>query len=366
MSVRIAFDATFAVGKHRGMGKFTNFFLKGLASKNNVAALLPSGIKEKSTIGSTVKFGFSFYPLWEQLSLPLYCKKEKVDYLVCPYNTAPVFLSKKIKLILIVHDLIFLDQENKKNKESRYQKFGRRYRKLIVPSAIKKAYSIVTVSEYSKSVIQKEFNIPAEKIQVISNTINAEWFDKGLDVEERDNYIFTLAGEAPSKNLMNVIKAFAWLKSDSTFEKYSLKIAGIKKEAHKYFYELADSLKIKSSIKLVEYCSDEEIRALYKKAKLFILGSKQEGFGIPLLEAFATGTPVVCSNATSMPEIAGDAALFFDPENPEEMAEKISIVIKNKDIWKMLQSNGSTQSKKYSPEKVKEKINSYWNTMLNL
>ena len=366
MSIRlkIAFDATFAVGNHRGMGKFTNIFLKKAAVKNDVVALLPTGIKEKSKIATTEKFGFKFYPLWEQVSLPWYCRKKKIHYLVCPYNTAPVFFSKRTKLILVVHDLIFLEHTINNNRESSYQKFGRYYRRLIVPAVIKKAYSIVTVSEFSKSTIQKRFNIPQEKIHVISNTIDGGSFDTVADTYEREHYIFTVAGEALSKNLLNVIKAFALFKSDNAGKKYSLKIAGVKSTEHKYFYEFANELKIKDFIMLLEYCTNEEIMSLYKKAKLFILGSMQEGFGIPLLEAFAVGTPVICSNTTSLPEIAGDAALFFDPSRPAEMAEKMLLLVKNDDLWKTFQAKGFEQGKKYFPEKVEEKITDYWNTIL--
>ncbi|WP_325090119.1 glycosyltransferase family 1 protein, partial [Burkholderia contaminans] len=136
------------------------------------------------------------------------------------------------------------------------------------------------------------------------------------------SYLFTVAGEVPSKNVDRLLQAFA-IARPALGDDARLRIAGIKSDHHAHFLGRADALGLGGVVELLGYVSREDLRQQYRHARAFVFASLFEGFGIPLLEAMASGTPVACSNTTSMPEIVGECGLQFDPYSVEEMAEQI-------------------------------------------
>lgn len=355
---KIAVDAKWMTGQLRGMGKYALQVVEPI--KNNIVLFQPKG--EEPLSHSSIVEGWGFFPLWEQYILPKLCKKHEIDVLFCPYNTGPLFIKKTKKVIIVVHDLIFL--KNRKQlplSQSWYQNFGRYYRAFIVPKMIKRADYIVTVSQFTKNEMLSCFDIDSEKISVIPNSIDQAWLNLDPKIlENRDDYIFTVAGDAPSKNVARLIKAFSLFKKSSN-SNVLLKIAGIKLDSHAAFISISQRLGVSESIKFLNFLSTEELQSLYLNSKGFVFASTFEGFGIPLLEAMSCCVPVACSNTTSMPEVVGEFGVLFDPYSIESIADGMSKLVDNK-FWsnEILLSAKERVETEYSQTKVNCQFVRFW------
>lgn len=356
--VRVGYDARFAIGQYRGMGKF----LRQLISdhEGEFFGLCATGESDSSL--NLVSKGFRFHPMWEQFSIPKRAVELNLDFLLAPYNTAPVWLPEKTRLILVIHDLIYLNPQERSI--SLRQNFGRAYRRLVVPNVIKDAALIVTVSEFSKNQIISQFSIEATKIQVIPPCIEDAWLSC-LNVESSvDEYIFMNSGEAANKNLKRALRAYALYRRSGAGSKYRLKIAGVKKRFHPVFRSLASDLKITEFVDFLEYLSDDRLRALYKNASLFMMPSVAEGFGIPVLEAMACGVPIIASNVTCLPEVASSAAVYFNPYSIEDMASTIERVLKSPEIRERLSVSGIERAQSFRHSVVTKRVGQLWKQLL--
>ncbi|EGR2261000.1 glycosyltransferase family 4 protein [Vibrio parahaemolyticus] len=360
--MNVGIDARLMAGRVRGMGKYAVQFISGCES--DLIGLTFASFEKSNTLNLKGK-GSSFYPLWEQITLPTLVGTERLDYLVCPYNTAPLFKLRNTKLILVVHDLIYL----KSTKElplsvSFFQTLGRFYRRLIVPRAIKKADFIITVSEFTKQELFDCFQVDSKKVTVIPNSISEEWCRlPPLPLDLRKNYIFTVSGEAPSKNVERLIKSFAIFQKENQ-QAYVLKIAGIKAEHHGKFQSIANQYSVGEQVEFLGFLSDEQLFTLYREARVFIFASLFEGFGIPLIEAMAAGTPVCCSNTTSMPEVVGDAAELFNPADVNQIAKAISDIIKcDSSAFDDKVHLGRKRVLKYLSKNVDEDVKAFWSKL---
>lgn len=355
--MKLGIDIRWMVDNHRGMGRFAEFLIKPV--KDKIIAFAPSNINCKNY--NVVKKGHSFFPWWEQCILPFLSKTEKIDYIILPYNTGPIFGGGKTKKIVVIHDLIFMRSKDELPLSiSLYQILGRYYRRFVVPKVAKKADVIITVSEYTKSELIEKLNIPENKITVIPNSISDKWFGPYSELSERKPYLFTVAGEAPSKNVPKLIEAFSIAK-ENLDKNIILRIAGIKKVHHPEFIEIAKKFKIDRDIEFLGFISDQELQLQYKEARVFIFSSLFEGFGIPLLEAMASGTPVCCSNSTSLPEVVGDTALLFNPYDANDISKSItSLFYEDISISENRVSKAYLRASEFSENAVNNKIKTFW------
>lgn len=349
----IYYDANFSTGHFRGMGKYINFFHEVLSNAGfTVIPLLKPG-KNRSGYRN---MGLSNYILWEQVSLPRFQKDNKGIY-IFPYNTAPIRKIDKGNInILILHDLIFM--ENFGESKSIRQRIGKLYRRMVVPRIIHRFEHIITVSEYSKNKIMDTFNVSEEKITVIPNSIDVQ---VATSNPPREKYIFHLGGEPDYKNTKLLIRAFAILPIHLR-QKYRLKILGIRdRTSIKSYIKLCKSLGILENVDFMGYQTDKEVEELYYKASLFVFTSLEEGFGIPLIEAMRAGTPLLCSHSSCLPEIAGQAAMYFNPYDVEELAQQIESVLTNPQQMIFRIESGKTQIHQFSKATVQNRILKYFN-----
>lgn len=356
---RVAYDARLSIGQYRGMGRFLRQLIAG--REEEFLGLCATGESDSSL--KLVSRGFKPYPIWEQLSIPRLVKQLGIDVFLAPYNTAPLNLPKHVRLVIAVHDLIFLDPMPKSR--SSYQNLGRMYRQLVVPRAIARANAIVTVSDYTAGQLVSRFALSRDRIRVIPNTIDKEWFfETAVSREPSPKYILVVAGEAPSKNLNRAIAAFGRFRDHYKKEIVRLKIAGVKPKFHEGFAQYARKLGVAEYIDFIGYVSDVEMRKLYLEAELFLMPSLSEGFGIPVLEAMASGVPAVISSATSLPEIGGAAARYFDPTSVDDMAGAILEVASNASLRHEMSRQGILQARKFHPDGVRENIKEFWAQLL--
>ena len=272
-----------------------------------------------------LEIGGNFYPLWEQVTLPKVANELNLDILHCTSNTAPIRC--KIPLILTLHDIIFLEPRDKNNK-SLYQNMGWLYRRLVVPKILKKCERIITVSNFEKDNIISKLNIPEAQMAMIYNGYN-DWFKPISDTKsvyqkyiEKPSYFFFLGNTDPKKNTERTLIAYSnYLRQSSV--KRKLLMADLDKAYLNGIVERNHIENILPSIVMPGYIVNSDLPYIYNNAFAFLYTSLRESFGIPLLEAMACGTPVITSNTSSMPEIGGKEAILINPENPNEMTEKM-------------------------------------------
>lgn len=300
------------------------------------------------------------YADWEQISLPIAASNYQLDVLHCTSNTAPLFTN--IPTILTLHDIIYLNKSFSGG--SLYQGLGHYYRKWIVPMAYKKARQVFTVSEFEKECITSVLG-HASKLSAIYNGVGSKF--KPLNTAEKaelkarknfpDQYIFFLGNTAPKKNMKAMLEAFG-LYHEINENPLPLVIAeSSPSEIAGMLQELNRPGLIKN-IHLTGYLSHDELPGIYAAAQLFIYPSLRESFGIPIIEAMACGTPVITSNTSSMPEVAGGAAYLINPTDPKEISQAIAWTLDNPPYHQNLRAKGLLRAMDFrwtsTAKKVKE------------
>ena len=305
-----------------------------------------------------LEIGGDFYPLWEQVTLLKAANELNLDMLHCTSNTAPIRC--KIPLILTLHDIIFLEPRDKANK-SFYQNMGWFYRRLVVPRILKKCKRIITVSNFEKNNIMSKLDLPQGKIAMIYNGYN-EWF-KPLDDTEQiykkyidtSGYFFFLGNTDPKKNTERTLVAYSKYLEKSEVKRQLL-MADLDKSFLSSIIERNHIENILPQIVMPGYIVNKDLPYIYNNAFAFLYTSLRESFGIPLLEAMACGTPVITSNTSSMPEIGGPEAILINPEDPDEIAEKMLLLEKDEALYQRQKKIGPIRAKCFSWQQTAEHL----------
>lgn len=354
---RVGYDASRGIGEYRGMGRYLRQLISG-REQQFLGFCLP-GQAHKASGLQVEEGGLRVLPLWEQLSLPKMVLHAGCDALLCPNNTGPLALPKGIRLILVVHDLMFLEPLSAlKLSASTYQNVGRIYRRIIAPRSISQAAYLITVSEYTRQQILLRFPLLRERIEVIPNSLDRSWYDE-LPSDKR-NQILMVSGSAASKNLAKGLQALSLYVHRSGDRLRRIKVAGLKETEREHFQGVANQLGIGDRVDFLAYLSEEALRAEYDASDIFFAPSLMEGFGIPVLEALARGIPVVASGTSAFPEVGGDAARYCDPLDVESMAQCLQEVIESPFEQRRMIQQGREQAKKFHPDVVSEKIDNLW------
>jgi glycosyltransferase involved in cell wall biosynthesis len=317
-----------------------------------------SSVLEETANFKIIELNGGPYPTWEQIALPKAAKKYGCDVLHCTSNTAPFFTN--IPLITILHDIIYMERSYLKiltSSASTYQKFGNIYRKLVVPRVVKKSKKVITVSHFEKNRIGEFFGIKGnEKLDAIYNGVS-EHFKPITNKKELkrvkdkyklpDQFFFFLGNTDPKKNTKGTLQAFSdFLKETGTNHKLVM-LDYDQTELTKLLIEIKNPDLI-HSILLTGYVVNTDLPAIYAQCDVFLYPSLRESFGIPMLEAMSCNVPVITSNTSSMPEVAGDAAHIIDPFKPEEITQGIIKIVNDESYKKSLCEKGLERSKQFS------------------
>lgn len=312
-----------------------------------------------------VYLGGASYPIWEQVSLPLWLIRNKPDVVHCTSNTAPIL--SVVPLVLTLHDVIFLEKSylTSKNGGSSYQRFGNFYRKLVAPIVARKAKVVFTVSEYQRRCITQLIGVSEQKVRVVYNGVAPHFFSTSTAAMLKEvtacydlpgRFIFFLGNTEPRKNLDGVLKAYAKLWQRKGDELPMLVVKGIDSSFLSRKMTELSLTGFEHRVKLIGYVKVEHLPTLYQLADMLLFPSFSEGFGIPIVEAMASRTPVVTSNTTSMPEVAGDAAILIDPSSTEELANGIEQLLSNNHLRSVLVDKGYRRAQQFSWQKMAAEV----------
>ena len=301
---------------------------------------------------------------WEQLILPRKVKSLQIELLHSLGYVQPLRLP--CKSVVTIHDLNFYNIGHMMSKTKRIAL------EFFVTRSAKAADHIITVSEFSKKQIVEILGVPPEKVTVTYNAVKerpmhvVEFEELKSKYNVRRPYIFGLSSPSPHKNIANLVRGFALLKQRKT-NSLKLVLAG---HLPKGSTDLTQALsnvndRVREDIIFTGYVPDFVLPSLYFYAEALVFPSIYEGFGIPILEAFSCNTPVVCSNMAAIPEVAGDAAIYFDPHNVEEMADAILKVLGDSSLKEKLIERGKSRLQLFSWEKTAEQTLAVYKKVLN-
>ena len=352
-------DARLYGTKHRGLGRYVQKLVDGLVkadrANNYVVFLTKENFDGFTTDNPRVKkvlFDARWYSLKEQLIGPGVIKKAKLDLIHFPHFNVPFFLDKKY--IVTIHDLIinhFPDSRATTLPNWKYKLKLLAYR-IILKRAINRASKIIVPTNFVKNDILRFYRVDESKIRVINE---GYFLAEGIKPADISRFRITkpcllyVGAAYPHKNLDRLTRVFRELNKSG---KYQLVLVGYLD----FFYKrLRRTVKDCQDIIFTGYVSEAELIGLYGQALIYVFPSLHEGFGLPAIEAQANGLAVASSNASCLPEVLADSAVYFNPDDEEEMLKKIGQLIEDKELREVLTGKGRENIKRFSWEKnVKE------------
>lgn len=370
----IGIDARMLGPEQTGIGTYIQYLVKELAwldKKNEyVLFVLRSGarkLKPESSKLKVVQVTAPWYSWQEQMLLPWIFKKYRLDLMHFPHFNLPILYPGKY--VVTIHDLtpkFFPGKGTSWLRKKGYE--------LTLTSAVRRASKIITPSEFTKKDLIKHLGVPGSQIKVIYEGIkdrksvakHKQFLEKfsqhkkeafqrlhskfkiqGLKLP----YILYVGVWRPHKNLVRLIKAFKILRQDWGF-KCQLVLVGREDPRHPEIRRTWEKLGFKDDIFTPGFLLGEKLNLFYQAASLFVLPSLAEGFGLVGLEALNQGTPVAVSKIGPLPEILGEAAVYFDPLSPQDMAKKMIQVLKDESLQKDLVKKGQKILPRYSWQKM--------------
>jgi glycosyltransferase involved in cell wall biosynthesis len=280
-------------------------------------------------------------PIWEQFYLPTEVRSDEI--LWSPANTGPIFIKNQI---LTLHDISPLEHP-----EWFSSSFTLWYR-LIIPQLVKIVRHIIVPSVYVRSKIIKRFSLPNSKVSCIPGGVDLCKFHPEANRIRNlpANYILFVGSVQPRKNLHRLLEA--WKQITPNHPALFLLIAG---GTNNNFRTPTFDGRLER-VHFLGYAPDEDLPGLYAGASLFVLPSLEEGFGLPILEAMACGTPVIASRAGALPEVLGDAGVLFDPKQPSSLAETLKICLREQNLRQSMVEKGLARAESFTWEKTVEQF----------
>lgn len=366
--MKVAIDIRDAGKEKTGKGWYTFNIVRELLELDKKNQYILYGNTKKSPFekeSDKVKYKFiDTKPLKWHFSVLKDLKDENVDLFFAPTSyIIPALAPAKLKVIITVHDLVaFFFPGSHKTKAVLIER-------LTLKKALKKVHAVLVVSENTKKDLLKKFIFPEQRIH-ITYCAPSNVFNKPVTGEELEefriksklpqNFILAVGTMEPRKNLSTLIKSFVVVKK--RFPDFKLVLVGKKGWKYHRIEKTLEEFKMKDDVIFPGYLKDRDLQKIYKLATVFVFPSLYEGFGIPPLEAMASGCPVVSSNAASLPEVVGEAGLLIDPTNSYKLAESISSLIENEHVRNMMIERGHKQAEKFnwkdSAKVIYELINS--------
>ena len=277
--------------------------------------------------------------VWTQFQIPKIYQNLKSQLLFSPIPEAPLYTN--CRFIVTAFDMIPLRFPNRLSPLTTYHKY-------YTPEVFKQAEHIICISESTANDIIQFYQIPSHKITPILLAGDNSHF-QFLNLPTR-NYFLYIGRQDPYKNLQRLITAFSALPNRNDYE---LWLAGPYDQRYSPLLEIqTQELGISHLVKFLNYVSYDELPIIINQAIALVFPSLWEGFGLPVLEAMACGTPVITSNVSSLPEVAGDAAILINPYNPGEITAAMTTIINDSETRKQISEKGLRRANQFSWEKT--------------
>jgi len=368
--VRIAIDARKL--HDYGIGTYVRNLLRQLAridtSSEYILICRPHDVGLAAQLGPNFRGVASeagLYSLREQLAIPALLHRERADLFHAPHYVLPPFVG--CPAVVTIHDCIHLMFPQYLPNRLAYA-----YARMFMWSAAQRSDRILTVSEASKRDILRFFTVPEQKIEVVYNAIDERFGltppeDEVVRVRERfqlfDEFILYAGNIRPHKNLERLIQAFQQLREEG-FDHLKLLIIGDEISKYAALRRTVHRCKLHKHVRFLGFVPDQTLAVLYRLASVFVFPSLYEGFGFPPLEAMASGTPVVTSNVSSLPEVVGDAAVLIDPYDPAAIADGVRQVLTMPALRADLVARGYARARAYSWEDSVRRIRAVYGSVL--
>jgi len=278
--------------------------------------------------------------------------KDRIETFFGTCNILPITLPRNVKKILAIHDLLSIFYP------TTMANYNRFVHKLFFRKSLERADRVIAMSNAMKQDIIRYLGIAEEKIIVIYEGVKKIFHPQEKEkvpfIRARYNllkpYILSVGTLEPAKNHITLIRAFSRLKFD-----WDLVIIGKKGWKYQNIFSTISELKLSERTKVIGYVSIEDLPPFYCGAEIFVFPSLYEGFGLPLLEAMACGVPVVSSNASCLPEIGGDACLYFAPHSVEDLVSQMERLLSDSNLRKELAKRGIERAREFTWEKTARK-----------
>ncbi len=345
--MKIAIDVQTTLGQPTGFGFYVSNLVKALKnvdSKDEFVLIKPKTEKDFSTPGRFI---------WDQFVFPRLAKQSKVDLVHQPCFSAP-FLFRG-PAVVTIHDIIsLLFPEN-------IPFASRMFYSKWMPFSYRKAKRIITISHSTKADITRVLKIPSEKISVVQLAVDAKFSREAGSEEVKGvmkkfsipgDYILHIGTLEPRKNLNFLLDVFAKALENTKNKNLNLVITGKKGWYYEDLFEKVNDLKLNDKVFFTGYIDESDKPALYKGARIFAFPSLYEGFGLPPLEAMASGVPVISSNTSSMPEVIGEAGILLSPKDKTKWVNAITLVNSDETVRKSMKERNKEQVKKFSWERT--------------
>jgi glycosyltransferase involved in cell wall biosynthesis len=359
--MRIGFDLRPFLRQETGVGVYFRNLLRELAAldRDNEYFLFSSSWKDRFPSAKLPAFARMRFRdvrlpvkvlnfLWYRLGRPrldLFFRAR----LDLTHSPVPLFLPTGGKKVITVCDLFFLEHPELADKEAR-RTFAR-----SVGRAVERADAVITISEYSRKVIVQQLSADRDKVRAIPLGLDSVFFEeiapeeraaerRTLDLPQR--FLLFVGAFEPRKNLTALVEALRIIHGRA--EKIPLVIAGRRGGDYENVQAGIRRAGLEEYIRAVGYVPDGELRRLYRLATVFVFPSLAEGFGLPILEAMASGLPVAASRTSAMPEVAGEAAAYFDPSQPEDMAATVIKLLEDEALRSELADRGKVRARAFS------------------
>jgi len=360
--MRFAIDATSIPRQMAGAGVYTCNLIRAVAAvdrENEYVVFTKDGafddLNRDEPLFRTVHVSTRSRParlLWEQLALPVHLRRRKIDVLHSPHHTAPLVVAG-CRRVITFHDLTFFILPE------RYPRSRLMYFRAVSRIGARVADALICPSQAVRDDIVRILRVRPEKVRPIAEAAAPEFQpikDKAALERLRTRYalperfILSVGSLEPGKNRAALLKAYAGLRKRGLEQK--LVVAG--QRAWKYEDDLAlvEELGLEGKVLFTGYVPPEEMPALYNAAELFVFPSLYEGFGLPVIEAMACGVPVVASNLSAIPEVAGEAALLVDPRDVEQLCDAMARVLGDERLQEEMRRRGLERAQGFSWERA--------------
>jgi len=385
--MHIGIDARLYGVYHRGIGRYTEQLVLHLAQLKDdnryTLFMRPEQASEVNLPSGKFKIVIAdveHYSLQEHLIMPRLIRKSKVDIMHFTHLNVPIFCP--VPYVVTIHDLIvfhFPDTRATNLPEWKY-KLKVKAHNFVLRNAVKKARKIITVSEFTKRDIVRELKVDEKKIEVAylgiekmllhtGNMQNTEQFMEALQekFKIRKQYLLYVGSAYPHKNLEKFVDAYKIIRTQY-LRNWQLVLVGREDEFYRrlkqYIEHTIEDENLRTDIIFTGQVQDRDLDGIYRAAKLFVFPSIYEGFGLPPLEAQVRSTPVACASSSSLPEILGDSAYYFDPKDVNAMATAIDRAAASHAINDELSNRGLERVRQFSWEKTAQQTVGVYNSFV--